>query len=130
MERMEEEVINIGSIVLRWSDWFSWDELKADARYGGVSIPNYESGVYEVKHKDTEERLTIGKTSNLRMRIKEGLVRGKIPHSTGEKIRVKEDVSKLVIRWTVTDRPAAVEEELHRRYRDKFGGLPKYTERT
>jgi hypothetical protein len=30
----------------------------------------------------------------------------------------------------LVDRPAAVEEELHRRYRAKFGELPKYTKIT
>ncbi len=58
-------------------------------------------------------------------------MKGKIPHSTGEKIRKEEDTSKLVIRWAITDRPAAVEEYLHMRYREKNRGeLPKYVEHT
>jgi excinuclease UvrABC nuclease subunit len=127
---MDKEVINIGSIVLRWSEWFSWDELKSDARYGGVSVPS-EKGVYEVKYKGGEERLTIGKASNLRMRIKQGLVKGKVPHSAGEKIRANEDnTSQIVVRWAITDRPAAVEEELHKRHQDRFGWLPIYVEHT
>ena len=126
-----EEIINIEPIVLRWSDWVSWDDLKIDARHGGgVRVPNYIPGVYEVKYRDSEERLTIGETSNLRMRIKQGLVKGKTPHSSGYKIRTTEDVSRLVVRWAITDRPKAVEEELHRRYKSKFGKSPKYTERT
>lgn len=128
---MAEEVINIPPIVLRWSDWISWNDLKLDARYeGGVRVPNYESGVYEVKYRDSEERLTIGKTSNLRMRIKQGLVKGKVSHLAGEKIRANEEVSRIIVRWAATDRPAAMEEELHKRYLDKFGKLPKYTEHT
>ena len=126
-----EEIINIEPIVLRWSDWVSWDDLKIDARHGGgVRVPNYIPGVYEVKYRDSEERLTIGETSDLRMRIKQGLVKGKAKHSSGLKIRTNEDVSRLVVRWATTNRPAAVEEELHRRYRIKFGELPKYTEHT
>ena len=128
---MEEEVIGIPRIILKWSEWVPWDDLKIDARYGGgVKVPNHWPGVYEVKYKDSEERLTIGKASDLRMRIKQGLVKGKTKHSSGSKIRVNEDTSKLVIRWAITDRPAAVEEELHKRYQGKFGRLPQYTEHT
>ena len=128
---MEEEVIDISRVVLKWSEWVSWDDLKIDARYsGGVKVPNYWPGVYEVKYLDSEERLTIGKASDLRMRIKQGLVKGKVPHSAGKRIRGQEDVSKIVVRWAITDRPAAVEEELHRRYQSKFGGLPRYTKHT
>jgi hypothetical protein len=82
-EEKEIEIINIPPIELVWSKWFQWDEIKADARKGGVKVPNKKPGVYEVKYVDQEERLTIGKTSDLRMRIKEGLVRGKNPHSEG-----------------------------------------------
>lgn len=124
-------MINIPSIILKWSEWVSWNDLKIDARYGGgVRVPNYWPGVYEVKYRDKEERLTIGKASDLRMRIKQGLVKGKAKHSSGSKIRAGEEVSKLVVRWAITDRPAAAEEELHRRYKAKFGELPKYTEHT
>lgn len=91
-----------------------------------------ELGVYEVKYIDSEERLTIGRASDLRMRIKQGLVKGKVPHSAGEKIREneKENLSRIVVRWAITDRPATVEEELHKRYEAEFGKLPKYTEHT
>ena len=127
MQRVE---INIPPIVLEWSQWVPWDHLKLDVRYGaGVNVPAAE-GVYEVKYRDTEERLTIGKTSDLRMRIKQGLVKGKVPHSAGKRIRANEDVSRIVVRWAMTDRPAAVEEELHKRYRDKFRRLPKYVKHT
>jgi len=127
---MEKEIINIGSIVLEWSDWFSWSELKSDAISGGVRVPNYKPGVYEVKYRDSEKRLTIGKASDLRRRIKEHLLRDKGEHSAGKEIRAKENISKIVIRWAVTDRPAAVEEELHKKYQDKFGKLPKHTKHT
>jgi hypothetical protein len=83
--------------------------------------------VYEVKYRDSDERLTIGKASNLRMRVKQGLVKGKVPHRAGEKIREKENTSQVVVRWAETERRAAAEEELHLRYRARFGRLPMYT---
>jgi excinuclease UvrABC nuclease subunit len=127
---MEKEIIKIPPIKLEWSDWVSWDELKVDARKGGIKIPNKKPGVYEVKYEDTHERLTIGKASDLRMRIRQGLVKGKTPHSAGERIRDNEDVSRIVVRWAITDRPAAVEEELHKKHRNKYGKFPKYVEHT
>ncbi len=38
---MEREEINIPPIVLEWSEWVAWDDLKADTRNGsGVRVPN------------------------------------------------------------------------------------------
>jgi hypothetical protein len=85
-----------------------------------------EPGVYEVKHRGASELLTIGGTSDLRRRIERELVKGKGPHSTRNRILSHEDISKVVVRWATTDRPAAVEEELHRKYKAKFGRPPKY----
>ena len=129
----ELEKINIPSIVLKWSEWISWNDLRVDARGKSlveVIAPNKEKGVYEVKLKNTDERLTIGKASDLRMRIKQGLVRGRVPHSAGRRIRANEDVSNVVVRWAITNRPAAAEEELHRHYQTRFSELPKYTKHT
>ena len=95
-----------------------------------MRVPNGEPGVYEARYRDSEERLTIGKASDLRMRVKQGLVKGKTPHSTGEKIRANEDTSRIVVRWAITSRPAAVEEELHYKYRSRVGRLPKYVDHT
>jgi len=64
------------------------------------------------------------------MRVRQGLVKSKISHSAGEKIRANEDTSRIVVRWATTNRPAAVEEELHKRHLNKFGKLPKYVEHT
>ena len=64
------------------------------------------------------------------MRIKQALVKGKMGHPSGEKIRAKENTSKILVRWAITDRNAAVEEELHKRHLRKFGKLPKYVEHT
>lgn len=127
---MEIETIKIPLIQLKWSEWVPWDNLKADARKGGIKVPNKKPGVYEVKYSDIEERLTIGKASDLRMRVRQGLVKGKTPHSAGNKIRDSEDTSKILVRWAITNRPAAAEEELHKRYLKRFDKLPKYVEHT
>jgi hypothetical protein len=97
-----------------------------------VSIPNHVPGVYEVRYADHQggERLHIGRSRDLRRRIREGLVKGAVKHSTGKRIRQEEDVSRLVIRWAVVERPCAAEEELHNLYRQTFGSLPKYTQLT
>ncbi len=125
------ETIRIPDIRLEWSDWYGWDRLWTDARTAeGVRIPNGRPGVYEARYRDEEERLTIGKTSDLRMRVRQGLVKGKTAHSTGDRIRREENTSTIVIRWAETSRPAAVEEELHRRHCERFGGLPKQTKVT
>jgi len=130
-DSMEKEMFTIPPIALEWSKWTAWGDLTIDARSGtGVRVPNRKPGVYESKYVYDEERLTIGKASDLRYRIKQGLVKGKAPHSAGDDIRASEDTSKIVVRWAVTDRPAAAEEELHKRHFATFGKLPKYTEHT
>ena len=129
---MDEEVIKIPVINLRWSKWHKWNDFEFDLRRvnNGVNVPN-KSGVYETIHEDEEERLTIGKASNLRMRVKQGLVKGKVPNSTGERMKSENlDFSKIVVRWAVTDRPSATEEDLHKRHVEKHGRLPKYVKRT
>jgi hypothetical protein len=83
-----------------------WTYVAADNRGGaGVLIPNHASGVYEVRHaeRDRQERIYIGKAGDLRLRVRQGLVKGKLPHSGGHRIRELEDVSQLVVRWAVTD---------------------------
>lgn len=126
----ERARLEIGTITLDWCDWVPWAELSADNRGGaGVAIPNGAPGVYEVRHggNDGAERLYIGRASDLRLRVRQGLVKGKLPHSGGRRIRESEDVSRLVVRWAATGRPAAAEEELHRAYQARFGHLPTYT---
>jgi hypothetical protein len=123
---MTREEIRIPPMVLEWSDWFSWDKLEREV----VSPPRRKRGVYEVKYIDSNERLTIGKASDLYKRVVRGLVMGKLKHSTGKKIRVHENPSGLMVRWAETERPAAVEEALHIRYKEDFGCLPKYTKIT
>ena len=120
--------IHIQPIVLEWSEWHSWEDIRKDVKDGGIRIP-YEPGVYEARLHNEEERLTIGRASHLYSRVKDGLVKGN-SHSTSWRIQDNESVEDILIRWAVTDRPAAVEEELHIRYRGKFGELPKYTKNT
>jgi len=121
------EIIKIPEIKLEWSEWIPWNHLKKDARKSGViKVPNGMPGIYEAKYMNEEKRLTIGKASNLRYRVKQGLVKGKTMHSSGDKIRDSENTSQIVVRWAITDRPAAVEEELHKKHKKKFGALPQY----
>ena len=130
-EHPDTETIVIPPVTLTWSHWVPWVQLTVDSRSGqGVRVPNKRPGVYEVRHRDAQERLTIGKASDLRMRIKQGLVKGKLPHSSGDAINVNESTSELVVRWAVTERRAAVEEELHFRHVATFGKLPKYVQHT
>ena len=129
---MERE-IDIEPIVLEWSEWHSWDDVARLVRDGGVNVPDV-SGVYEVRLEGEDKRLTIGKASSLRMRVKQHLIKESGTHSAGRRIRAdigrKISASDISIRWAVTDRPAAVEEELHMRYKGTFGELPKYTKNT
>ncbi len=104
-----------------WSKWTTWNDIET-----GIVRVTKESGVYEARLKHNHKLLTIGKSVNLRKRIERALVKGKMPHSAGRKIRANEDTSKILVRWAITDRPVAVEEELHIKYKDKFGKLPKY----
>ncbi|MCJ7576403.1 MAG: hypothetical protein MUO80_07025 [Dehalococcoidia bacterium] len=127
---METQDIHIPPVRLKWSEWASWNDLMRDARSGGIRIPTGKPGVYEVRLEQNLERLTIGKASDLRMRIRQGLIKGKTQHSAGKRIRANEDVSKIEIRWAETDRPSAVEEELHKQYLAHFGEWPRYTDHT
>ena len=127
---METQDIYIPPIHLEWSAWAGWNELMEDARSGGIRIPNGKPGVYEARLKHNLERLTIGKASDLRMRIRQGLIKGKTQHSAGKRIRANEDIDNIEIRWAETNRPSAVEEELHKQYLARFGKWPEYTDHT
>ncbi|MBU1101950.1 MAG: hypothetical protein KKA84_16255 [Bacteroidetes bacterium] len=128
---MNQQEINIPKIILEWSEWYSWKEFLLDARKieSAVKVPN-KKGVYEVINETNNEMLTIGKAGNLRMRVKQGLVKGKVAHSSGKKINISEDTAHIKIRWAITDRPSAVEEELHQQFIKIHKKLPKYTEHT
>jgi len=122
------QVILIPQIRLSWSHWVRWSLIALPVRGDrGISVP-YGPGVYEARYEHEEERLTIGKGSSLYYRVKQGMVKGKLGHPAGTKIREQEDTSRIVVRWAITDRPSAVEEELHRQHKEQFDGrLPKHT---
>lgn len=125
------QVLWLRPMTVHWTNWYRWADLRIDARSSpNAPQPPNRPGVYEAKVRDATTRLTIGKASNLRMRVKQGLVKGKTRHSSGDDIRAGEDMSKVLVRWALTDRPAAVEEELHRLYKHKHKRLPKYTDVT
>jgi hypothetical protein len=131
--RMETQDIQIEKITMSWSEWYSFSNIAIDQRKSKIKIPP-SAGVYEAILTDgCEERLTIGKANNLRHRIRQGLVKGKIPHSSGKRVRLNVkgmDFQNIQVRWAETIRPCAVEEELHKLYKNKFGCLPKYTMKT
>ena len=84
---MNIQVIQIEKITLEWSGWHSFSEISLDVRNAKLKIPD-KAGVYEViPRKGCDKKLTIGQTSNLRDRIRQGLVSGTAPHSTGKRIR-------------------------------------------
>jgi hypothetical protein len=126
-----QEVLELPPIILNWSYLWDWDEIA----YGtdddeDVDLPPSEPGVYRVVGGRGVGTLCIGRAANLRQRICSALIAGKLPHTAGCKIRENEDLSTVRIAWAVTDRPAAAEEELHRRYVERLGHWPKYTQRT
>ena len=109
---------------VRWSEWFRWGDIAS----GRIRAPR-RAGVYEVRPRDQEMRLTIGETNLLQRRVSY-LVRGTGPHSAGERIRASEDVANVLVRWAVTERHEEVEQHLHGAHRDRFGRLPTHTRRT
>ncbi|MBM3476262.1 MAG: hypothetical protein FJX75_23565 [Armatimonadetes bacterium] len=123
------EELEIPKIVLRWSYAERWVDIAGIGEYADeVYLPPSEPGVYRVRQSSDQPLLYIGKSKNLRRRVVDGLVKGMIVHAAGERIRESEDVRELVIRWAVTDRPAAAEEELLRQHVKLWGALPKYVE--
>ena len=107
-----------------------WDQFRIDMRSADAPNPSNEAGVYEVRESGSnEKRLYIGKASNLRMRVKQGLVGGQVPHTAGRAIEKALEERKLIdieVRWAPTERPAAAEEELHLAYRGIFKKWPKF----
>ena len=125
----EDEFLDPEPIRLPWSHWERWEDIR---EYGPlvIDLPFGKSGVYEARLEDEDERLTIGRATDLKDRVMLGLVRGTAKHTSGQKIRENENVYRVVVRWAVTDRPAAAEEALHRRHLARFARLPKYTLKT
>jgi hypothetical protein len=130
---MTTQVIQVENINLDWSDWHNWNDLADDHLHKQLGLnPPDRSGVYEARlQRSGEDRLTIGKAVNLYRRVIRGLIKGKLPHSTGKRIKAHEVTQNIEIRWAETDRPSAVEEELHKKYKSSHdGNLPKYTKIT
>ena len=125
----EEEFLQVPPIHLPWSPWERWEDI-FEHGWAIIDLPFGKAGVYEARLEDHEERLAIGRAGDLRKRVMLGLVRGTTDHPAGQKIRKHENVYQILIRWAVTDRPAAAEEELHHRHIARFGRLPKYTGHT
>lgn len=128
-----DKIIKIPTINLNWSEWYKWNNLKLDTRLKenkGIIKPDKKSGVYEAKYHDKEQRLHIGKTTtNLKTRI-DYMIKASA-HSTGERMKKKNiDFSKVIVRWAITDRPSDTEEELHKKYVQKYGKLPEYVKKT
>lgn len=107
-----------------WSAWCPWGDVLS----GTIQVPA-RPGVYEAKRRDQESRLTIGETNLLSRRVSY-LVRGDGPHSAGERIRARENVVGVLVRWAVTERHEEVERQLHAEHRNRFGCLPLYTKKT
>ncbi len=127
---MEIQNLEIPPIVLKWTRWYSWEQIaSASTSKNEVEISS-GPGVYEVANSRSKRRLTIGKSVNLNARIRNQLVLGRGKHSTGKRIRASEDASRLRVRWAETDRPCAAEEELHIHYRERYKCLPLYTKHT
>ncbi|MBM3477153.1 MAG: hypothetical protein FJX75_28125 [Armatimonadetes bacterium] len=119
--------INIPTMILRWSCGVRWVDIAGIGESSEeVRVPPNEPGVYCVFRKGDIPALYIGQTTNLRRRIVDALVRGTAMHTAGTLIRENEDLSRLVISWGLTDRPAAVEEELIRRHMEEWRKLPQY----
>ena len=58
-----KETISIPKINLEWSEWYTWNSLKNDARgKNGIKIPS-DSGVYEVMRRRRQGMLYIGKAT-------------------------------------------------------------------
>ena len=122
---METERIYLPDIKLEWSDWVRWDDLWVGVEKGVITLPFGRPGVYEAKCQDAEDRLTIGKARrDLGGAIESGLVDGATNH--GLRIRWNVRTSEIVVRWAVTECPAAAEESLLKRHDRKFGALPPY----
>ena len=114
--------LEIGTVNLDWCEWTPWREV------GEPGIPQ-ESGVYEARHLDyaANERLYIGMAKVLRRRVYRGMIRNS--HHAAGVIPQEQDTVQVMVRWAVTSRPAAAEEELLRAYVDEFGRLPQYNKR-
>jgi hypothetical protein len=126
-ERLPPEVLSIPDIWIKWSFVESFDDIAGTGEHSEeIDLPPPEPGVYEVRCRGRYEPLYIGRTLNLRQRVRDALVKGIAVHVAGQRMRENEGPALLCVRWAVTDRPAAAEEELLRRHEKFWGHLPEY----
>ncbi len=107
-------------VTIEWSPDRPWHSIERQ------DLPE-EPGVYEVYDAASDvdaPALHIGLSKNLRNRIWD-MIQNRT-HSTASRIHEQEDISKLLVRWALTDRPKAVEEELHRLHVEFHGSLPTH----
>ena len=113
-------------IPLKWSRWYKWGDLEK----GEITIPN-TPGVYEVRSSDFNKCLDIGKAEKLNKRVLNQLIKGKGRHSTRDRIKLQiNDFNELVVRWSETGNPAALEEYLHLLHKALFGIKPELVRKT
>ena len=123
------EEVKIPTITLLWSDVYKFEEIKKNVKDGGINVPD-KPGVYQVIDENGEI-FHIGRASSLRRRVKQGFVKGKNKHSTRKRMLENGiDLNKLKIQWAVTEWPNCVEEFLHKKFKEKYKRLPKFTKVT
>jgi hypothetical protein len=124
-------------LFFEWSPWYLWDTIAAFKKHRARGPIPAKAGVYEIRRNDTEnedERLYIGSTKNLRIRIYDDLLPDQGSQGTTQKKqRFMDEVTGhtelLVIRWAIVEDYQALEHYLHRQYQQQFGRLPKYVSR-
>jgi excinuclease UvrABC nuclease subunit len=122
-----KQTITFEPIILEWTRWYIFSVVVGNR----VLVPKL-SGVYEVIEPNNECRLTIGESKNLNRRIRHNLIKGS-SHSAGEDIKKHFAPivhSTLLVRWALTSKRAAVQEELHRLHMQVYDCMPRYTDKT
>jgi hypothetical protein len=120
----------------RWSPWTPWDAIRHSTQKRNPGPIPHASGVYEVKRTDAtdaEERLLIGRGDYLDRRVRDELVKGDdtwYPKRRAVLIDVQENTSLLEVRWAEVELHIELESLLHRKYKRRFGTLPKFVDRT
>jgi hypothetical protein len=121
-------------IDFEWSAWYPWETIAAFKKNRARGPIPAKAGIYEIRRSDAEnpdERLYIGSSKNLRIRLYDDLMNDsggrqathKRQHFVAE---VSGQTALLVIRWAVIEDYQALEHYLHRQYQQQFGRLPKY----
>jgi hypothetical protein len=124
---MPIQILTIEPIHLEWSEWYEFKYILLKR-----SLIPKSSGVYEVIEPDNECRLTIGESSNLNRRIRQNLIVAN-SHSAGKDIALSFEAtihSTLLVRWALTIRRAAAQEELHRLHILAHNCMPRFTDKT